>query len=106
MASPSRRLSASVRLRSSASTSSTWSSDPDASPTRISATYIAGNSAPCRDSDSAKLSPATNHPPAPRHPPPEPPARHDMGADFGDHRPQPAEVAVGGKQLEPVIDPR
>ena len=27
-------------------------------------------------------------------------------ADVGDHRPQPAEIAVGGEQFEPVIDPR
>ncbi len=89
MASPSRRFSASVRLRSSASTSSTWSSDPEASPTRISATYI-----------------ARKQPLVPRQRFGETLAGDDARADIGDHRPQPAEIAVGGEQFETVIDAR
>ena len=42
------RRSASARLRSAASTSRIWSSAPEASPTRTSATYIGGNSFGCR----------------------------------------------------------
>ena len=33
-------------------------------------------------------------------------AGHDMRPDVGDHRPQPAEIAIGGEQFKPVIDPR
>ena len=33
-------------------------------------------------------------------------AGDDARADIGDHRPQPAEIAVGGEQFEAVIDPR
>ena len=76
------RRSASARLRSSASTSRIWSSVPDASPTRTSATYIGGNSAGWRASASAKLSPARTR-----------------GAISGDHRPQPADVDVGRRAV-------
>ena len=33
-------------------------------------------------------------------------AGDDARPDIGDHRPQPAEIAVGGEQFEAVIDPR
>ena len=33
-------------------------------------------------------------------------AGDDVRPDVGDHRPQPAEIAIGGKQFEAVIDPR
>ena len=33
-------------------------------------------------------------------------ARDDPRPDIGDHRPQPAEIGIGGKQFEAVIDPR
>ena len=71
------------------STSRTWSSEPEASPTRTSATYIGGNSAGCRDSASAKLSPAD-----------------DARPDVGDDRTQPPDIGVGGEQFERVIEPR
>ena len=53
------RRSASPRAARRRALRAIWSSAPDASPTRTSATYIGGNSDGWRDSASAKLSPAS-----------------------------------------------